>query len=373
VQEHIYVTDETGQVVAGSDGSPPGCVREVAARAIAGGTLARDDAVSPSVIAVPLVYNGLVVGAIALADGSAYGEELAYMARALSELVIHQTTVIEQLSRHTWARQKFLFDLLHGQLASTPDRAQDEAALLGIDIETPRVVALVAVEVAEGFGNTRARSVLPLIEHELRRKQWEVELLDLARDAIGSRQTEIACFIGNRWLAFVPPIDAGTADTDRHRIARDVQRFVDVATANLGSAAGGVGRYYAGWPALAQSFADARFALEMGRQIYGPARVYMPSDLGVASFVCSNDPVLKDQLAHQILSRIADEPELLNTIEVFLDADLSPSLAAARLHIHRHTLAHRLDKVTRLTGLDPRRFHDLAQLHAALVLRRICA
>ena len=99
----------------------------------------------------------------------------------------------------------------------------------------------------------------------------------------------------------------------------------------------------------------------------------MPSNLGVASFVCSNDPVLKAQLAHHLLEPIEEEPELLSTIEVFLDADLSPSLAAERLHIHRHTLAHRLDKVARLTSLDPRRFHDLAQLYAALVLRRTCA
>jgi carbohydrate diacid regulator len=43
-------------------------------------------------------------------------------------------------------------------------------------------------------------------------------------------------------------------------------------------------------------------------------------------------------------------------------------LAAQTLHIHRHTLAYRLDKITRLTGLNPRQFEDAVQLYAALLL-----
>jgi carbohydrate diacid regulator len=37
--------------------------------------------------------------------------------------------------------------------------------------------------------------------------------------------------------------------------------------------------------------------------------------------------------------------------------------------IHRNTLAYRLQKVILLTGLDPRRFEDAAQIHVALLLR----
>src|SRR5439155_6819368 len=99
--------------------------------------------------------------------------------------------------------------------------------------------------------------------------------------------------VGDRWLAILPMIDAAKIDTFRQRITCDVQRFIDSLTERAGATAtAGIGRYYAGWAALAQSFADARFALETGRQIYGAARVFMPSNLGVASFICSNDPVL---------------------------------------------------------------------------------
>jgi hypothetical protein len=149
-------------------------------------------------------------------------------------------------------------------------------------LAVPRIVVLIAIEPPQSkhSADQQARAALPVIERQRQFEQREGELLKLALDLIGYCEADVASFIGERWLAILPMIDAVKIDTYRQRITCDVQ--------------------------------------------------------------------------------------------VFLKADLSPSLAAERLHIHRHTLAHRLDKVARLTGLDPRRFHELAQLHAALVLRRMC-
>jgi carbohydrate diacid regulator len=376
VQKPIYVTDPSAEVVASSDATVLGRRNEVAARAILNEALARSESAAGTTLGLPLIYGGCVVGAIVLDTVAAQGEELGYMARALAELIIHQMTVIEQLPRRSWAREKFLFDLLHGHLASTPDTAIQEAALLDIDLTIPRVVVLVAIELSQPDGARAAspQPALPRIERDLWLKQRQSEQLALALDIIGCHKADIASFITDRWMAILPALDSSAIERDRRRIAEATQRFIDaLATRSGATATAGIGRYYAGWPALAQCFADARFALETGLQIHGPAKVFMPGNLGVASFVCSNDPVLKAQLAHHLLHRVEEEPELLSTIEVFLDSDLSPSLAAERLHIHRHTLAHRLNKVARLTSLDPRRFQDLAQLYAALVLRRMCA
>ena len=371
VQKHIVVADETGHVVASSDGAQLGAMHNLAARAIMDGMFIRDQSAAGGVLGLPLVHGGHVVGAIVLDGVALHAEELGYMARALAELIIHQMTVIDQLPHQAWAREKFLFDLLHNHLTGTPDIALQEAALLDIDLERPRVVVLIAIEWLQ---RDEAAPAQPGIERRLRREQRGDVLLELARDVMGYRQTDVMSFIGSHRLAILPEIDPHALAEHRHRIAVDLQRFIDVLRQRVGdTATAGVGRYYAGWPALAQSFADAQFALEIGRQIHGSGQVFFPGELGVASFVCSNDPLLKAQLAQHLLHQIEDEPELLGTIEVFLESDLSPSQAAERLHIHRHTLAHRLDKVVRLTGLDPRRFQDIAQLHAALIVRRTCA
>lgn len=51
-------------------------------------------------------------------------------------------------------------------------------------------------------------------------------------------------------------------------------------------------------------------------------------------------------------------PEMLDTIDMFLQKDLNLSDTARQLYIHRNTLVYRLDKVQRAAGLDLRRFED---------------
>ena len=56
---------------------------------------------------------------------------------------------------------------------------------------------------------------------------------------------------------------------------------------------------------------------------------------------------------------------------MFFDENCCPSKTASHLAIHRNTLSYRLDKVTSLTGLDPRRFDDAIQMRLALLLRAV--
>ena len=72
-------------------------------------------------------------------------------------------------------------------------------------------------------------------------------------------------------------------------------------------------------------------------------------------------------------SPLEGEPDLLQTLKVFLDQDCVSSQAAERLAVHRNTLAYRLDKIQALTGLDLHRFDEAVQLRLALLLRNLAA
>ncbi|MCY7476410.1 helix-turn-helix domain-containing protein [Paenibacillus larvae] len=60
--------------------------------------------------------------------------------------------------------------------------------------------------------------------------------------------------------------------------------------------------------------------------------------------------------------------ELYDTLQVFLAENGEPHRTTERLIIHRNTLRYRLNRITEITGKDPRRFHDLFQLQMALWL-----
>ncbi|WP_404454918.1 sugar diacid recognition domain-containing protein [Oceanobacillus kapialis] len=66
------------------------------------------------------------------------------------------------------------------------------------------------------------------------------------------------------------------------------------------------------------------------------------------------------------------ESTYLETVDAFLNNNLSIKKTAASLHIHRNTLLYRLDKVYQKTGLDPRIFNDACILRIVRT-KQICA
>lgn len=71
------------------------------------------------------------------------------------------------------------------------------------------------------------------------------------------------------------------------------------------------------------------------------------------------------------LSPLDEEPELLETLEAFFTSDCHPIAAARQLGLHRNTLNYRLDKITSMTGLNPRTFDHAVQIRLALLIRRL--
>jgi carbohydrate diacid regulator len=365
------VAGQDARIIASSSPRLVGCVHPLARRAIVSGEVSEDGDTAWAGISIPIVHATAAIGAIVLDDTSPRGREVAVVARTLAELLICQMTVADPFARQRWAQAKFVYDLLHGRLDRSPEAALQEAACLGIDLSIPR--AVVVIDIKQAIDQDAlcdwADAVLPLITHMLRVERSHAALVELARRAIGASDLDIYSSIGDRWLAILAVADRALAGGRRQSIDHDVQQFLDDLVRSHGiTTSAGIGHAYPGWPALAQSFADARFALETGARLHGAGRVFRVEALGLAGFIGSDDRRMKEELAQRLIRPISAEPDLLATLDAFLRAHLSPSLAAQVLHIHRHTLTYRLAKIAQVSGRDPRRFEDAAELYAALML-----
>jgi carbohydrate diacid regulator len=365
------VADLSGHIIASTDPHLVGRMHPLARRAIASGGLSEDDATQFAGISTPIVSANAVIGAIVLNDTSPRGREIASAAKALTELLIHQMVLLDPLAQQRWARTKFIYDLLHGQLDSSSDAVIQEATCLGIDLNIPRAVVVSDVKqvIDQYTVLDSADAIIPLATHMLRIERCHTDLIAYARRAISKSDLDSYSFIGDRWLALLAVVDRTTVGGSQQLLDHAVQRFLDELTCSTGvTISAGIGHAYPGWPALAQSFVDARFALETGTRLHGPGHVFRIEALGLASFIGSDDRRMKEDLARRLIQPISAEPDLLMTLEAFLRAHLSPSLAAQSLHIHRHTLIYRLAKIAQVSGRDPRRFEDAAELYAALLL-----
>ncbi len=74
---------------------------------------------------------------------------------------------------------------------------------------------------------------------------------------------------------------------------------------------------------------------------------------------------IRNQLKVNVFKEL--DEELLMTIQVFLDCNLSISETARKMYIHRNTLIYRIEKIFNCTGYDIRNFDDAIKVKLAMI------
>lgn len=244
---------------------------------------------------------------------------------------------------------------LHSILRGSPDEMRHArliAKVVGWDLSVPRV-AIVAVprggEGARGFTPAQVltihrvlAAVSPGIPAGVVRNREVVLLPEVARLAPQSEPRELALELCAQLRAEQLPVQCG------------------------------IGESYVGGSSTAflrRSYLEALYAAQHGERLREPSGVADLRSLGAVGFLAPTAPS-RLRLAEQILRPLQAVPAVLDTVRIFLDADLSLGVAAQRSGLHRHTIRHHLNRAQELTGLDPRKLEDAVQLKLALLLAR---
>ena len=81
----------------------------------------------------------------------------------------------------------------------------------------------------------------------------------------------------------------------------------------------------------------------------------------------SENFALFDDLTLQlILSSVTQD---LNIIKVYFSEDMSLIRTCDKLYLHKNTLQYKLNRIHKITGLNPRKFQDAVLLYLAVLLR----
>jgi carbohydrate diacid regulator len=302
------------------------------------------------------------------------------LARVMAELIINQAAVVDRLPNKVELKNKFIHDLLHGGEGDDGSILR-EAQILGMDLTAPRLVMLIDASqyILGDYGRDASEAMIR------RRSQL---IIGSVVDFFHLPNDTICAYIGEGEVAILKASSSNALDAWVGQEGEPLPLSPSWANLTALKRAGagllsrlrndtrsdvtlGIGRYHPGIRGLSRSYSDARAALLLGRRFQGQNRVHCLDGLGIAAFVGVSDEATKIDLATHLLSPIAHEPELLQTLEAYFAHDCSPTTTAHSLSIHRNTLAYRLDKITLLTGLDPRRFDDAVQMRLALTLRAL--
>lgn len=123
-------------------------------------------------------------------------------------------------------------------------------------------------------------------------------------------------------------------------------------------------------PGLRRSFREARFCAEWAGRLGAKDGVFTLRSLGAVAFLAPGAATTRSY-AEALLEPLRPLPDILETVRIFLDADLSIEKAAKYSGQHRHTVRAHLHRARDLTGLDPRALGDAMQLKLALLVSHV--
>jgi hypothetical protein len=119
---------------------------------------------------------------------------------------------------------------------------------------------------------------------------------------------------------------------------------------------------------LPRSFREAEAALAVRRR--SPSLEVMRfSDLGLLGLLLSVPRARLEDFVHASLKPILNRPDLLETLEAWIQLGGRRSAVAERLLIHRNSVGYRMGRVRELLGIDPSEMAASVQLHAAFLAR----
>ena len=134
----------------------------------------------------------------------------------------------------------------------------------------------------------------------------------------------------------------------------------------------GLGGRHPGLRGISRGYLEAQQAVDVGRQLRPDALLHQHDEIA-PYLVLTQNPLVAERYVEHVLGKLlaaGSRAVLLETLEALLAAG-SIKDAAARLHLHRHTVLYRLAKLKELLGFDPDRPEARTKLQLALDLRRL--
>lgn len=319
--------------------------------------------------AIPFSYGGNVVGYVVLEQEMPNHAEIAPLIRSIAELVMHQSIVLEQIPRQDERLDKFIYDLLNQPQPDWPLLAA-EARLFDIELERPRIA--IVIQIDDPTLVSRYRD--PSNDREIRLTRYKFGINRALDSFYTSSRENIVSYLGGTSFCILKDLltdDGGELSAGLDNFKKSLNAIYGILRSELKlPSTVGVGNYHPGLEGLRQSYHEAVSAIELGAQTWDQDRIYHIDDFGVVAPLLSGVDESNIYFSRELLERLGENREIIQTLEAFFAFDMSLTRTAERLSIHRNTLVYRLDRITETLGLDPRVFDDAVQIKLAILYNR---
>jgi carbohydrate diacid regulator len=302
---------------------------------------------------LPLQANGEMIGVIGLTGSPAELRQFGELVRMTAEMMVEQASLLLLLAQESRFREELVLDLIRSETLAAG--LSNWAQRLGVDLDQPRVVAVIEVDSGQ-LGVDAARE-------ELRNLQ---DLL-----AYPERDNLVATVSLTELVVLKPALNhRGIWDLEshRHRVDELLSRMNERTRLSVRIA---LGNYFPGAGGIARSYRTASTALKIGSFRAPQQQAFFYQDLMLPVLLESLRSGWQAEELMQPLLRLKKQDSnavLQRTLASWFSHQTQTTATATALCVHRNTLEYRLNRIAEITGLDLGRFDNRLLLYIALQL-----
>ena len=333
------------EAVAGDDGEIVRTIERLTLRR----TPRRMDLGPRRALGASLIVGRRALGRIAVVESEAPLDEfvelaLSHGAELISFLLMRQLAILEGRRE---AGGLFFDSLMSDELSN--EEAAERAVTLGLRLTRPNVALVIGARPST-------------YEDEEPLKVAVERAMSSCPHVVGKTAGE-----GDLMVLFEP--DESNEDASLDHVARRILSLAEKG--GLGEPLVGAGSARAGLAGVRRSRSEAFVAFQVARRTCRSGLVRF-EDLKVER-VLAQIPMskLSEDYIAMAVGPLEDSPELLRTLESFLEHGGNKVATAAAIPLHRSSLAYRLEKISKLVGADLNDPEARLELWVALRLRRI--
>ncbi len=281
------------------------------------------------------------------------GEETVYVVAAKSDtpdaynagrLALMQLGRLLDAYRETYDTNEFMQDLLTGNLLVID--MYNRARKLGIEMTAARMVFVIETEY-----------------------QQDDAVLELVRELYARNGHDFVTAVDENSMILVKETGEKNAQEEAATIATMLVDMINVEA--MSRARVSYGNVAEQLKDVERAYKEAKMALEVGKIFYAERPVVAYNMLGIGRLIYQLPSSVCDMFLEEVFREGMPEEigeETLMTIHMFFEQNLNLSETARQLYIHRNTLAYRLEKVEKATGLDLHSFDGAMTFKLALMV-----
>jgi carbohydrate diacid regulator len=345
------MTDEQGIIIASTDASRIDTFHEGAFQIISKGMdelIIYDDHTytgSRKGVNLPLMLEGKVTGVISITGEYEDIAKFGQIAKRITEILLLENHLEEQKKIDTRIMDRFLVDWIFSDMETYPKELIERGEKLGIDISLPRRV--IAAEIAQ-FQKYQDRPEGQVLIDNVNRSVRKI--LNLHKNSIFLKTT-------SRMIGLIPDCDNGFAGQFAEKLNNSVFQEHNV-NLHIGIDKRGL--------LPNKAIAKAYKALNACKSVSKDIIFY--ENINIEIFADEISPQSKKEFIDKVFLGLdkRETGEMIELLKIYFDMNASLKKTSEKLFMHKNTVQYKLNKLSDMTGRDPRILADAALFYIAL-------